>query len=113
MYLLLKRRRILGLPEEDPEPDPDPDPEPEPDPDPEEEDPEEEDPPVLVLGGAEVLELFPLLLVLVLGGAEVLELFPLLVELGGEEVVGGAGRGATRAHLNELDSLLMTSSVQL
>jgi hypothetical protein len=103
MYLILKRRRILGLPEDDPEeepepePDPEPDPDPEEDPEPEEEDPEEEDPPVLVE----------------LGGAEVLELFPLLVELGGEEVVGGAGGGATRAHLNEFDSLLMTSSVQL
>jgi len=101
MYLILKRRRILGLPEEEPEPEPEPDPDPEPDP---EEDPEldpEEDPPVLVLGGAEVLELFPLLVEL--GGDEV----------GGEEVVGGAGGGVTIAHLNELDSLLMTSSVQL
>ena len=91
MYLILKRRRILGLPEDDPEEEPEPEEEPDP-----EEEPEldpEEDPPVLVLGGAEVLELFPLLL-----------------ELGGDEVVGG---GATRAHLNEFDSLLMTSSVQL
>ena len=102
MYLILKRRRILGLPEDDPEEEPEPeeDPDPEPEEEPEPElvpDPEEEDPPVLVE----------------LGGAEVLELFPLLLELGGEEVVGGAGGGATRAHLNELDSLLMTSSVQL
>ena len=100
MCLMLKRRRILGLPEEDPdpdpdpEPDPDPDPDPDPEPDPEPEEPEEEDPPVLVLGGAEVLELFPLL----------------VEEEGGEEVGGGA---ISMAHLKESDSLLMTSSVQL
>jgi hypothetical protein len=94
--LILKRRRILAEPEPEEEPEPEPEEEPEPEPEPEEEpepDPEEEEPPVLVLGGEEVLELFPLLL-----------------ELGGEEVVGG---GATIAHLNELVSLLMTSSEQL
>ena len=99
MYLMLKRRRILGLPEEDPDPEPEPDPDPDPDPEPDPEEPEEEDPPVLVLGGAEVLELFPLL-VEEEGGEEV----------GGEEVGGGA---ISMAHLKEFDSLLMTSSVQL
>ena len=102
--MILKRRRILAEPEPEDELDP-------------ELDPEEDEPPVLVLGGEEVLELFPLLVEEEGGeeeeeeeeGDEVLELFPLLVE----EVVGGAGGGATIAHLKESDSLLMTSSVQL